>query len=111
MVWFAVLEHVVALVVEQRVLVAAQLHLFDFSVLPPVHVERPHKGDVDAHIPVDRSAGVAQENSNVGGGPLGVLALTIETDLIIEELGAYFVFWEGDQLFENFISLFIRHES
>lgn len=77
------LHHVVLFEKHCGQFVASQLHAFEFFVLPAVHFERPHEGDVDAEVAMDRGALVAEENADVGRGPFRVLAFTVETHFVL----------------------------
>ena len=75
------LLHPVLLIVCRCELIAAELHALQLLGLPSVHLQGPHERYVDAEIPMHGCALIAEEYPDVGGGPLGILALAIETHL------------------------------
>ena len=74
-------EHPILLVIGPGILVASQFHLLELSGLPPVHFERPNKGDMYPHSSVVSGTLVAQENSNRSAAPFWVFGSAIEADL------------------------------
>ena len=50
MVWFSIFVHAILSVVGFCIFVASQLHLFDFTSLPPVHFKRSIEKEIKTKV-------------------------------------------------------------